>query len=816
MKLKKALSLVLAVLMIVSTMTFVTVTTAADGNVAKIGTTEYATLDAALDAAKDGDTITLIADATYSATKAVKVNVTIDGAGHKLTGGTGYLWQFYNGATIKNLTVESTHGFRFRYNPDHDTAVTLENTTWTITKGLLVNIQSNDDSTKNVGGKKQTFTMINSTVNKPTDGTAGDPIIATYTNKATETDPGTDVDINLLNTKITTGSNATNWGNLATFYLSASAKTTVNLMGNTEIYNAPTKHSSNWTSVFSASIPVTVNVDSTVKITHAPTSADSTKSAFFNGNDRFTINDAGATWIMSNTALTQGTALATGMKYNGADVTAVATKEAGATETTMQFTAEGAKTYVARIGATGYETIDAALDAAKDGDTVYIMTDATSPTNTKQVMVNVTIDGSYHTITGPEGYAWAFYNGGTIKNATIKSRAGFRHRYNPANDTELILENVTWELTKGLLANIQSNDKDTGNAGGKRHDLTLINCNISKPLDGTAADPLIATYSNSPTDTDPGALVKVTVQDSILTNASTSNHIGNIAVFYFFNSAQTTLDLKGNTVINYAPAAANGAKTAMISTTKPVTVNIEETVTLNYVSVVKAATENYFFYGDNLYTINDAGATYTAGNAVIEQGLAIPKGLNYNGKNTVATYVKEAGETESKVGFVTMNEGDVALNAGASIRTDAPNAISFSGTIDKAFYDQLLTLDKDTTVTMYLVTKENLDKVMQDGAPNLDLIAERNKLQFNKILLTDSTDGNSKIFRGCYYGVEDVKQEYAVIAYVTYYLGNVKNQITVTFSEEDHVRSVYEVATKAVADTKYANNEYLKAIASAS
>lgn len=57
----------------------------AEGNVAKINGNEYATFDAALAAAADGDTITLLQDATTVGIALENRSLTIDGQNHKLT-----------------------------------------------------------------------------------------------------------------------------------------------------------------------------------------------------------------------------------------------------------------------------------------------------------------------------------------------------------------------------------------------------------------------------------------------------------------------------------------------------------------------------------------------------------------------------------------------------------------------------------------------------------------------------------------------------------------------------------------------------------
>lgn len=58
----------------------------ASGNVAKVGEQGYATLQAAINAAKDGDTVTLLGDAELTETLNITKAITLDGANHKITG----------------------------------------------------------------------------------------------------------------------------------------------------------------------------------------------------------------------------------------------------------------------------------------------------------------------------------------------------------------------------------------------------------------------------------------------------------------------------------------------------------------------------------------------------------------------------------------------------------------------------------------------------------------------------------------------------------------------------------------------------------
>lgn len=97
------------------------------GGVAKIGNVEYTTLEAAIEAAEDGDTITLIADVTKIAditsggVYTIGKSLTIDGQNHTVTvagSGKGYAFNFTDEAAAKalNCTIQnmvlSTTGYQ--------------------------------------------------------------------------------------------------------------------------------------------------------------------------------------------------------------------------------------------------------------------------------------------------------------------------------------------------------------------------------------------------------------------------------------------------------------------------------------------------------------------------------------------------------------------------------------------------------------------------------------------------------------------------------------------------------------------------------
>ena len=134
---KKVLLLTLVLLIAISM--FVINASAANGNVAKIGDTEYATLQAAIDAAKPGDTVTLLKDVTLGtyvqgkSDAAITINkaITLDGNGNTLTSQAGRAINIdvAGEVEIKNLTIKQYCG---RNSSDQKRCINVINQTATV------------------------------------------------------------------------------------------------------------------------------------------------------------------------------------------------------------------------------------------------------------------------------------------------------------------------------------------------------------------------------------------------------------------------------------------------------------------------------------------------------------------------------------------------------------------------------------------------------------------------------------------------------------------------------------------------------------
>ena len=168
---KRALSMLLAVLMVLATGIAAVLPAVAEegGNEARIGETEYATLEAAIKAAKDGDTITLLRDLSMKISKPynyIYKDITIDGgdAMHKITASGGYTFQFCDSFTLKNLKLDTTHGLYFwntNKNNRPELIGTLDNVEWTVGDSLLAHIHGE------VALIPLTLNIVNSKIIKP-------------------------------------------------------------------------------------------------------------------------------------------------------------------------------------------------------------------------------------------------------------------------------------------------------------------------------------------------------------------------------------------------------------------------------------------------------------------------------------------------------------------------------------------------------------------------------------------------------------------------------------------------------------------------
>lgn len=484
----------------------------------------------------------------------------------------------------------------------------------------------------------------------------------------------------------------------------------------------------------------------------------------------------------------------------------------------------------AKIGDTKYATLVAAIDAAQDGDTVTLLRNVTWTAYNKEIKKTITIDGGEqkYKITATQGYTFQFFQSFTLKNLKFDTISGFRFWNTAGKEAVGTLENVEWTLGAGLLVNLQ------GNTPGVPLTFNVINSTITKTA--VAGDPIIATYSHN-SWAKPGICdVTVNIDNSTLNQngGATNGHTGNTAMFYFCCAKTATLNLKNRAVLNYNPLGKAGTVQSLIVYEIPTAVNLEADVQLNLSGSSAVTERNTFAYrghdGGSL-TVTDHGAIWSAAKAIAANGLLIPAFDSYNGESlanwslrdgdktvTVSTspFKYEAlGETVTFL-FSTyvFRQEDFAMNAGAAIRTEAPNAMAISGSIAKSLYNNIAQVGENVVYELFLVKKTDLNATKLGGEEyNLNLLGGRDKKQVNRIYWSESEDGKSMLFRGCIYGL-DADTEYVMVAVVTFLLGEDELLYHSMIVEADHTRTVRGIAAEALKDAEYSDNAYLKSLVS--
>ena len=484
----------------------------------------------------------------------------------------------------------------------------------------------------------------------------------------------------------------------------------------------------------------------------------------------------------------------------------------------------------AKIGDIEYATLAAAIDAAQDGDTVTLLRDVTWTAYNKEIRTNVTIDGGEqkHKITATQGYTFQFFQNFTLKNLKFDTTHGFRFWNTAGKEAVGTLENVEWTLGAGLLVNLQ------GNTPGVPLTFNVINSTITKTA--VAGDPIIATYSHN-SWAKPGICdVTVNIDNSTLNQngGATNGHTGNTAMFYFCCAKTATLNLKNRAVLNYNPLGKAGTVQSLMVYEIPTAVNLEADVQLNLSGSGAVTEKNTFAYkghtGGTL-TVTDHGATWSAGKAIAANGLLVPAFDSYNGETLASWRLRDGDKTvtagsspfkyEATAETVTFlfsayvfRQEDFTMNAGAAIRTEAPNAMAISGSIAKSLYSNIEQIGENVAYELFLVKKTDLDATKLGGTEyNLNLLGERDKKQVNRIYWSESKDGGSMLFRGCIYGL-DADTEYVMVAVVTFLIGEEEQLYHSAIVEADHTRTVRGIAAQALKDAAYSDNAYLKSLVS--
>ena len=806
---KRALSMLLAVLMVLATGIAAVLPAVAEdgGNEAKIGETEYATLGEAIDASKDGDTITILRDLTLTATnKEIYKNITIDGgeSKYKITATDNkYTFQFCDSFTLKNLKLDTQAGFRFwntSRNGRKAVVGTLENVEWTVGTGLFVNLQGEKS------GIPQTLNIVNSTIIKPFG--KGDSLIATY-NKGLS-----DITITVENSTLTQAGGTTtsgSIGNRAVFYFQYNSNVALNLKGNSTLNYNPQGCANAVHAFFcTKDAKVTVNADSSVSLNLLDSGAETAGNYFTysTGKGTVTVNDSGAAWNISAAIAKRGFYLPATGSYD-VNETGKAVVKAGVcchgdtaltyrkaavdyAETELSETERLYSGYSFKVGTDSYQTWADALKA--EGDIKLI---ANAPhIDTKITLAkDAVIDGQgkYALSAGTYFFNLAGHNA-TFRNLAINTTHGVRT--DGTAGPKVLFENCTVNVTGGLLVNFDKNANVTF------RDTTVIS---------TATDPVILIQNKAVSEIQ-------LVNSTIDYRKGSTNNVNNTAIFNISGEANGTVIVDGTSKLIYNPDnpmtdnqifAVNQANTVANITLKP-------GATLEYNAAPEKVTSLAFLRTDGNTTLNlvDEGAIWTVSEAVAKKGYRF---VNHAGTFNCKTVAMKAEDGKlysptadikqltAKTSFASVCMG-VTNEAGASIRLSDPTGIRFGTKIDKTFYE---TLGASAVYGVKVARKD----VLQNG--NFAALTDENSVSNTSAKEDFRWVTEGEFFRTVLMNINEANYQTALCwnAYVTItYADGTTATFWADWTETDNCRSLAQVAQSALADTTVEWTEAEKAL----
>ena len=791
--------MLLAVLMVLTTgIAAVLPAVAVDGgNEARIGETGYATLEAAIKAAKDGETITLLRDLSMtinSKPNYIYKDITIDGgdAMHKITASGGYTFQFCDSFTLKNLKLETTHGLYFwNTNKNNRTELigTLENVEWTVGSSLLANIHGE------VAGIPQTLNILNSTVIKPSG--KGDSLIATYNEKGLN-----DITITVENSTLTQEGGSTDSakiGNRAIFYFHYKSNVVLNLKGNSTLnYNPQGSAGAVHAFLCTKDAKVTVNADSSVGLNLLDSGAETAKNYFTysTGSGTVTVNDNGAAWNIGAAIARRGFYFPMSGSYD-VNETGKAVVEAGAychgdsalayrkaaadyAENGLSETERAYSGYSFKVGTDYYKTWADALKA--DGDIKLI---ANAPNIGAQIPLakDAVIDGQGKYVLSSTAYFFELAgHSATFRNLDLIVTKGIGTGI--GDQAAVLFENCKIDVTGGLLLNIKSRANVTF------RDTTVIS---------TATDPVILIQAKAVSEIQ-------LVNSTIDYRKGSAKYADNTAIFNISGEANGTVIVDGTSRLIYNPDnpmtdnqlfAVNKANTVANITLKP-------GATLEYNTVPASVTSLAFLRNGEKTTLNlvDEGAIWTVSEAVAKKGYRFVNRAGTFNCKTVAMKTADGRlysptadiNLTAKTSFTPVCMG-VTNEAGASIRLNLPTGIRFGTQIDKTFYE---TLGASAVYGVRVARKD----VLQNG--DFAALTDENSVSYDSANANFRWVTEGEFFRTVLMNIG--KDHYATaLCWNAYVTVTYADGTTATFwadrTERDNCRSLAQVAQSALADT---------------
>lgn len=854
MKARKLLCILLTLCLVLP---LVPVLTFAEGSaVAKIGDAEYDTLQKAIDAAKDGDTVELLADVTDTIWIKQK-SITLNGNDHKIERSNSDALNIEDAHAVVNdltLTVSNERNVCLRSSSSDDTyvkdgkaaSVTFNRCTFNAHVNSFGFNQVNNSKTHEVIFKDCKIVCVGNGgfFYAQAGGTAATKNIhAVFDNTVVEFQK--------------TGTLLDCWNGTDKVF-TIDVKNGSRLIAKTEKATNTIMMSMNGGE---EKVSVTINLDATSSVEFDPQSANCASNVFVDMVGSFksvVINDAGATYKYTKTAYEKGAFYPTitpSAKQNGfaigdkvysmpkdfgpatqlklpegLDATNGITVTVSENGTGVDLSTDASAVqagYTCRIGAAGVESnyyinlLDA-IKAAESGSTITMIANATASlcNGGYRITKTLTIDGNNKTLTTTDNHSFYVTDAGslTIKDLTMKFTGGcaFLMRvYTAGNTPSITLENCN--VTSAAMVFKAQSEKHT--------DLQTITLKNSTLTSGSDDWMLV-------NDTCGGnAHVKLIADNTTISSGAGVKNNPTIFKLATSTESEVTVELKNNSKL-IAKSANHGGVNAIFHSDNKTGINltlIADSTTIVELDPGANIKTNYFLYGTwKSVKIQDGGITWKVSATALQQGVMLTRWADELGfatsKNELykPNAIMQIADATDAMTVTPLYLSEVfVMENGAAVRTDDPAGIRFVTSINKKAYDLLVACGAVANYGTYVAPTAILKSSQPGGGFDVDMLTATNakalvQIECGALAVTDN-NGKSQ-FYACLYGMnckEQYEMKLSAISYITLIYANDAMGTTfyTAYSETNNSRSILEVATAAIAAGQ--SNAYLQSIVDA-
>lgn len=407
--------------------------------------------------------------------------------------------------------------------------------------------------------------------------------------------------------------------------------------------------------------------------------------------------------------------------------------------------------YVAEINGTGYATLQAAIDAAKDGDTITLLKDITvdgKDIDTSRTVIDkpITLDLNDKTIKSPDNmgnndhnFVALYISADVTINATIGGiNTGKNGAYaiNVMNGATLTINGGNYygggtavQVQEGT-ANINGGTFACEPYGDPYGYKFLINCIDSAYKNGTAK---VSIKGGSFVNFDPSDSASENPKGNFCASGYVAVKSGtdDAPVWTVEDHRVAEVGNIGYSTLSAAVAAANNGDTVTLlkNTVEDVVIPADKTVTLDLNGKKLTNVASHTIFNNGTLTINGEGTVDNVTNdkaALYNKGTAIVKGGTFDRSKETGTTKSDSGKntwyTIKNVGTMTIEDGVTVQTAGNNSTLGKYSSLFSNGYFDSGDYTANKGIDQPTLTINGGLFRGGLNTIKNDDRAKITIV----------------------------------------------------------------------------------------------